>query len=292
MTTKTVTRTVLGAYLQTHNLLGKKLNLLDHSTLNEKFGILNPLSNPSFGVVTGEGNPTLKCIVIGNGGHTVITGPDSIPYTAPYQHRCTDFALFKHIPFAMRDIAAGEDAAVVGTFVRNDYCLRKEEIHGGINYAVYYGLRITDPQSTNITIKHFVTEDGEIVLTENFVPTFDENLEPVPPALPNENVIVTTADYIAVSAILQLILTPDKIEELKNVAMVLYGNEDLAIISEMGVCTGTDWPLVSPVGYSEVKACQIFTHIVTYHAASHVNNGLDINLELGATEPLLSYAEA
>lgn len=291
MTTKTVTRTVLGAYLQTHNLLGKTLNLLDHSTLNEKFGILSPLANDDYYILDGERNPTLKCIVIGNGGHTVIVGPDSIPYTSPYQHRCTDFALFNHIPFAMRLLPA-EDGEVVGTFVRADYCLRKEEEHGGDMYAVYYGMRIPNPEDTNITIKNFTVIAGETQPPTNFVPTFEDNLEPTPPELPDEGVITTTADYVAVSAILQLILTPDKIEELKNVAQILYGNEDLAIISEIGVCTGADWDLNSPANFTEVKACQIFTHIVTYHSASHVNNGLDINLELGATEPLLSYAEA
>lgn len=290
MTTKTVTRTVLGAYLQTHNLLGKDLTLMDHSTLNEKFDILNP-ATPGNGVGPGE-RSALKCLVIGNGGHTVITGPDSIPYTAPLQHRSTDFALFKHIPFAMRDIVAGEDVTS-GTFVKSNYCLRKVENHDGTDYAVYYGRRINNPQAIDITVKHFVTEDGEVISNVDFVPTFEDQLEPVPPALPNENVVTTTADYIAVSAILPLILGPDEIEELKNVAMILYGNEDLAIISEMGVCTGIDMavPASVPV-FTDVKCCQIFTHIVTYHAAAHVNNGLEINLELGATEPLLALSEA
>ena len=290
MTTKTVTRTVLGAYLQTHNLLGKDLTLMPHSTLNEKFDILNPATAGN-GVGAGE-RSTLKCLVIGNGGHTVITGADSIPYTAPYQHRSIDFALFKHIPFAMRDINAGEDVTS-GTFIKSNYCLRKEETHEGVLYAVYYGRRILNPQAIDITVKHFVTENGEITVSEDFVPTFENQLEPTPPAIPNENVVTTTADYIAVSAILPLILGPDEIEELKNVAQILYGNEDLAIISEIGVCTGIDKDVPGSIPvFTDVKCCQIFTHIVTYHAASHVNNGLEINLELGATEPLLALAEA
>lgn len=290
MTTKTVTRTVLGAYLQTHNLLGKDLTLMPHSTLNEKFDILNP-ATPGNGVGVNE-RSTLKCLVIGNGGHTVVVGPDSIPYTSPHQHRSTDFALFKHIPFAMRDINAGEDQDSA-TFTKSNFCLRKEETHDSTLYAVYYGYRIQNPQAIDITVKHFVTEDGVITVNEDFVPTFESQLEPTPPAVPNENVVTTTADYIAISAILPLILGPDAIEELKNVARILYGNEDLAIISEIGVCTGIDKLQPSGgIGFYDVKCCQIFSHIVTYHAASHVNNGLEINLELGATEPLLSLAEA
>lgn len=288
MTTKTVTRTVLGAYLQTHNLLGKDLTLMPFSTLNEKFGILNP-ATPGNGVGANE-RSTLKCLVIGNGGHTVVTGPDSIPYTAPLQHRSTDFALFNHIPFAMRDIVAGEDQDSA-TFVKSNYCLRREETHDTVLYAVYYGRRIDNPQAIDVTVKHFVTEDGEITVNEDFIPTAD-NLDPEAPVPPNENVVTTTADYIAVSAILPLLLGPNEIEELKNVASILYGNEDLAIISEIGVCTGIDMVVPASVPpFTDVKCCQIFTHIVTYHAASHVNNGLEINLELGATEPLLSLSD-
>lgn len=291
MTTKTVTRTVLGAYLQTHNLLGKKLTLMPFSTLNEKFDILNP-STPENGMTVGDtANPTIKCIVIGNGGHRVAYGSDGTPYTAPNQHRATDFALFKHIPFAMRDIAGGEDVTS-GTFVKENYCLRDEIYNAGVLYAVYYGRRVNTPELVDVTVKHFVTEDGEVISSIDFVPSSD-NLSPTAPTIISEGVVTTTADYIAVSAILPLLLGPDEIEELKNVASILYGNEDLAIISEMGVCTGINKVVVGSVPpFTDVKCCQIFTHIVTYHAASHVNNGLEINLELGATEPLLALAEA
>ena len=289
MTTKTVTRTVLGAYLQTHNLLGKDLTLLPHSTLNQKFDILNP-AIPGNDISPGQ-RPTIKCLTIGNGGHTVITGSDGIPYTSPQQHRSTDFALFKHIPFAMRDIVAGDDVTS-GTFVKSNYCLRKEETHDGTLYAVYYGRRVNNPALLDVTVKHFVTDNGVIITDESFVPNATNQLSPVPPSLPVGGAVSTIADYIAISSILPLVLGPDEIEELKNVAQILYGNEDLAIISEIGVCTGIDAPIVGSVPlFTDVKCCQIFTHIVTYHAAAHVHNGLEINLEMGATEPLLSLSE-
>ncbi len=294
MTTKTVTRTVLGAYLQTNNLLGKKIQMLPHSTLNEKFGILDPTVNPVNDITLGDlNNPSLKCLVVGNGGHRMSTGPspDNIPFASPIQHRCTDFALFRHIPFALRDIAGGEDVTG-GTFIKANYCLRKEITYDGVNYAAYYGRRILSPEAISVVTKHFVTENGEITTDENFTPTFSDNLEPEPPAIPNTGVIETSADYLAVSAILPLLLSPDEIEELKNVANVIYGNEDLAIISEIGVCTGIDMVVPGSVPpFTDVKCCQIFTHVVTYHAASQVNNGLEINLELGATEPLLALTE-
>lgn len=291
MTTKTITRTVLGATLQTNNLLGKPHTLIKHSTLNEKFSI-NPPAIGSDTELLPNQKPVIQCLVIGNGGHGV-TNIESgqIPFTYPKQHRSTDFALFNHIPFAMKDIMAGEDISG-GTFDRNRYCLRKEISVEGVLYAVYYGRRLINVDQTNVVITHFVSENGEIISTEPFVPT-SGNLSPVAPAPPNDEVVITTADYIAISAVLPILLDTDDIAELKNVANILYGNEDLAIISELGVCTGYNQSVAITTGggtINEVLGCQIFTHVVTYHAASHVNNGLSINLELGATEPLLALS--
>ena len=50
----------------------------------------------------------------------------------------------KHIPFAMRDIVAGDDVTS-GTLLNLIIALRKEETHDGTLYAVYYGRRVNNP---------------------------------------------------------------------------------------------------------------------------------------------------
>lgn len=285
MSTKTITRTILGAMLQTNNLLGKPHVVLANTTMNEKFGILaSETLNP------GE-VPSIKCLVAGNGGHSLIVGADSIPYTSPKQHRCTDFALFNHIPWAMRDIVAGEDVTS-GTFTKSRYCLRREETHASVLYAVYYGIRLDNINEVLPAMKHIVIEGGDITSEVVFLPE-PANLSPVAPDPINESITVTSADYIAVSAILELLLTPDDIAELKNMALIKYGNEEMAVISEIGVCTAVDKVVpASFPAFTDVKACQIFSHLVTYHAAANMNNGLENDLELGATEPLLAISNA
>lgn len=58
-----VTRTYAGSYLATVKTLGLRFDVINHTTLNEKFGIMNGYK-PAAGVM-----PPMRYMVIGNMGH-------------------------------------------------------------------------------------------------------------------------------------------------------------------------------------------------------------------------------
>lgn len=274
-----ITRTLLGANLQTALLLNLPFTVSASTTLNEKFNIeagtaLDP------GVI-----PKVRYYCIGNSGHRVITGADGIPYTSPINHRASDFALFNHLPFVLRELS--DDLTLTQ---RAAYGLRKLEVINGVNYIAYYLKRI-DVSSVSTEMYHTTVVDG-ISSTVPFIPGND-NLNPEHPALPNEGVISTDGNYLTASAIVPINFTEFDVTELMNVASILYDNEERAIISEIGLCSGVDKVVTSTgaggnINYNEAIAVQIVTHITGYYPVGFTNIGFELQIEAGATEPMLS----
>lgn len=279
---KIITRTIYGSSLQTSLLMGLDFEIVPKSTLNEKFNIEAETPLPD-GII-----PNIKYFCIGNGGHRIKVGADSIPYTTPINHRGSDAALYNHLPFVLREV--GDDLDLAS---RAKYGLRREESHNGVTYIAYY-LKRLDVTGVQNTMVHTRVIDG-VVTTTPFVPGND-NLNPTPPEMPNEGVISTNGDYLSSSAIITVNFSEDDVEELKNVCRVIYDNENRAAISEIGLCSGYDKTVVanSPNGqfnYKEAIGVQVATFITTdYFPVGMTNRGFDLYIEAGATEPLLGEA--
>lgn len=272
-----ITRTVWGASLQTSLLLGLPYYPQENSTLNEKFDV-------EAGADLKGTIPHVKYFCIGNGGHRMIQGADGIPYTSPINHRASDAALFNHLPFVLR--APSDD---LNLDERERYGLRKREVINGQPYIAYY-LKRMDLKAVEILLQHTNVVEGDSTTTE-FTPS-NGNLNPEQPDLPHEHVITTDGDYLTSSAIVPVLFDEKDVEELVNVSRILYDNEQRAAISEIGLCSGIDLTVTGevegrPMNYREAIGVQIATHITGYYPVGFTNQGFELQIEAGATEPML-----
>ena len=278
---ESVTRTVHSAYLQTCQLLGLPVVIKPNSTLNQKFDINADMA------ISETDKLTMKYVTIGNGGHKVSTGVNGIPVPEPVQHTPRDAALYNHLPFVLRlpsnDLTANQ---------RAKYRLRKHEVHDGVNYVAYY-LKVLDMAATVPQLELRTVVNGVTTATP-YVPTLSD-LNPTPPAIGSGGVIVSTGDYIAATAKIPFVMTPDDINELLNVANVIYGDESYSIISEIGLCSGVDRSVTgdfngTTTGYTEAIGVQVCNFIGAFFAAKFSNNGINILFDAGSSEAMLTLS--
>lgn len=274
-----ITRSVYGAYLQTSLLMKLPFVMIPNTTLNEKFNIQSGIA-PQAGEL-----PSLKYFCIGNAGHRHVTGADGIPYTTPVNHRASDAALFNHLPFVLREI--NND---LGPAQRQNYALRKEESINGKLYYAYYLKRLNLANVENVMQRTTVVNGLSSTLP--FTPS-SSNLNPTQPELPSTGVMPTTGDYLSTTAVVDVLFDSNDVTELINVARILYDNDLMAVISEIGLCTGVDrvvsanGPGGTTFNFNEAVAVQIASFITSFYSMSFTNNGFDFQIELGATEPLI-----
>lgn len=275
-----VVRTCYSAALQTTKYLGlTPFVMLPNTTLNQKYGIQNGIA-PSAGEM-----PSVRYMVIGNMGHYTIKASDGSDETANVLHRSNDAALYNGIPFVVRE--PGND---LPADQRELYCLRTEENYFGKQYIVYYGYRLTmtgvRPQLLEMTVV-----DG-VIQTEPYTPTVND-LNPVPPKIPNSGTVIGSNKTISASAIVKVNLTAEQIREITNAHRIRTNSNRSPIISEIGLCSGVD-RRVTATGtggpsfqYLEVIACQVNVFIATNHPIGYNSNGLNLTFDIGGVEPTL-----
>lgn len=278
-----MTRTIYAASLQTALFVNVPPPIPANSTLNERFSILAGI------LPTASSPPHCGYYSLGNGGHTFTVGADGIPKPEPVQHRATDAAAYKPLPFVLRlptnDLTTAE---------RLNYALRRIEVWQGVQYIAYYFKRI---DFTGVTVnQQFKTVDPTTgtVTTTAFVPD-SSNLNPTPPALSSTGVNVTDGTYVSADCQLDLSLSASDCTELLNVAQIVYGDPNAAIVSEVLLCSGVDYSTTvqSGVGngtfsFLDAIAAQVMTFVDAFAPINFLNNGVDIILDVGATEPLLN----
>lgn len=272
-----VTRTCYASYLQTSKYLGlSPFRVIAHTTLNEKFGIENGVA-PAVGE-----SPNVRYLVIGNMGHYTVKGPDGSDETANRIHRANDAALYNHIPFVMRE-APGD----IPADRRDQYCLRTTETYGGKNYVVYYARRINvagvQPQLLELEVINGV------ITAKPYTPTVDD-LNPIPPVIPNSGTVIGSNKTVSASAIVKVNLTAEEIRDITDAHRIRTGSIRSPIISEMGLCSGVDRRVTAPGAgfqYLEVIACQVNVFISTNHPIGYNSSGLDLTFDIGGVEPML-----
>lgn len=275
-------QTVMSSLLHSYQILGKEYPILPNTTLNQKLNILND-QVPSPGEY-----PTLGYIVLGNGGLSVQTGADGIPIVKSYVHKPTDTGLFNNFPFIMRPVSSD-----LIDSDRAKYRLRRMETHNGINYFVYYG-KIIDviTPSTNLEIRT-VQSNGSVSST-SFIPSAGD-LTPTPTLLSPDSPVTTVASYVAASTKIDFIINSTDVNELLNCASVIYGSEEYAIISEIGICSGVERSINSSDGglnitYMESISTQIMSFLSTNYPASDWRNGIKYTFDVGTALPILSVS--
>ena len=277
---ESVCRTAYGAYLQSCLMLGIPHVIQQYTTLNEKLGIQS-------GITLAPGTlPKVQYYCIGNGGHSMTMGADNIPLSKIKQHKATDAALFNQLPFVLR-----EPANDLGPADRAKYGLRKEVVINTVSYIAYY-LRRVVMDDVEARLEYRNVNEGVITVTP-FVPTAD-NLNPTPTIINNIGVNTANGDYITCTSQMPLSFTPDEIAEFLNVASIMYGDENYAIISEIGLCSGGDKVIAATsstgasFNFNEAIGVQIVSHISAFHAARYSTNGLEKILDVGSNSVLLN----
>lgn len=276
---QTVTRTIYGSALQTSQLLGLPYVIPANTTLNERFNI------EATSVIPADVYPKLKFFSIGTGGVKLVAGAGGLPRTEQVQHRATDAACYAPLPFILRP--AGNDLTALE---RTKYALRKQETHNGDSYIAYYLKRI-DMTGVSVSLESRTITNGNTTSVP-FVPG-SSNLVPVPPVLPNAGANVVTSEYITCSAKLALNFTPQECQELLDVSTIIYGNEDYAIISEFGICSGEDKVIALPSGggnFKEAIGVQVMSIINTYNAVLYSQGGINGLFDIGVNDVLLNLA--
>lgn len=265
------TRTVYGANLQTHQYYGEPFVVIENTTLNEKFSIM-PTTYP-----TPEEMPNVKYLAIGDAGHSVSIGSNGRARFNPIKHRRTDAACFNHIPFVVRLLT--NDLTVAE---RAKYRMRVPFTgpHDGLQYVGYYIMVMDDTASVNMQ-----TIDGNGASIP-FEPT-SANLNPT---IPED--VETTNSKVVSSRTVSIVFTEAMVEELRNVARVLYNDEDEAIVSEIAMVSGIDRVNVgvgagnTDVSYMEVIAAQVTLHITAFYQLDQHNDGFQLVVNGGVAESL------
>lgn len=277
-----ITRTVFAAYQQTCLFLNVPVSYPANTTLNEKLSI-------NAGVLpSASDRPSLSAYVIGYKGHSYTQGADGTPLPDAIQHQATDAALYGQIPFVLREL--NNDLSQTD---RAKYALRLETTFNSTRYAAYYARRLdktnTVPQMQTVQVTAGVAGDPV-----PFVPN-SSNLNPTPPDITSTGVNTTDGTYVQASATISLSLSQEEMQELINVAKVMFNDERYAIISEIGLVSGVDKvvAITSTAGnfnMNEIIGCTIMAHAPTMITGAQAPNGADITLNVGSTEPLFSLS--
>lgn len=277
-----IVRTIYGSFLQTCQYTGRPWVKKPSSTLNEKFGI-QASALPSVNEV-----PAVKYFAIGNGGHEFDTQTGGTTFPALKQHKATDAALFKHLPFILREVAND-----LTPEQRAKYAMRRQEEWGGKQYFAYYLKRI-DYTGVTPAMNSVAVVNGVKTITE-FAPN-TSNLNPTPPDLDSTGVNLVDGNYVNASAPVQLALSEDEATELREVATIMFNNDNLAIISEVALVSGLDKTVPSPasgggtINFLEAVCAQVTSFVGCFFAVKFNNANNALVLDIGATEPLLDLS--
>lgn len=266
--------TILKSLLQTCKFMGKDYPILANSTLNQKLSV-----NASETLDPSE-YPIGKYFMIGNGGLKLATGPDSLPFAQSYRHKPTDTGLFSEIPFIVRPTNAD-----IGDIARANYRMRKVITVGSSQYYAYFAKAVNVANATSVLQRRTVEVDGSVTAT-TFIPTSDD-LSPEPEDLASNTAITTTNKYVAASTKVDFILTAQDVAEIVAGCQTLYGEGDLAIISEIAYCAGADRTIGN---MTEAICMQVMNFLSTNFPAASLNQGVKYTFDIGNAEPLLELS--
>lgn len=268
------TSTVYLNQLLQHLLYNKQYLPEAYTTLNEAY---SHLTN-----VTPDPTATydIHCFSIGNGGHKKELLTDQSPKNV-ITHSATDVNLYSSIPFIVRELDNDLDDVT-----RENYRMRVLFNKNNVDYVAYYLKKYTIDTEVDTNI---VTYDATMKPSvNNYVPD-SSNLNPVPDEVQSTNAYGMKIINTSVSR--SVTLDANDITEIKNACNIVFGSEDYAIISEIGLYSGVDLNTIGSakdsvgnsisISYREsIKTISTNFTNVFYHLL-YGNNTLPINLTTG-----------
>jgi len=172
----------------------------------------------------------IACVCIGNGGHRLrVEAGVSIPTFEPRPHKATDSGLFHQMPFVVKPVSSPLSSAE-----RNRFCLRSTMMINGVLHEAFFGRVISDTDIPNVTtVKRVITATTDV--STEWAPTAAD----LSPEMNDDEPAGTTEQvYASASVIDQLEFTEQDVTWLREAALLLYGSESYAYISEIAICTG------------------------------------------------------
>lgn len=255
-----------------------------YSTLNEKLDInkeiiYQPYDRPSLGYFT-----------IGNGSRYFYNQDGEVPLSGNSQHRFRDFALFRHLRFALRPM--DDDLPMER---RNNYALRREEEHQGRKYWAYYLKRVVE--STDPAKAYSSTVTDGLETREEFVPALTD-LTPKKVEESNDDINVLQATKLSASVLISMQLTAEEIQDVIDAAAIVDGDVNAAFISEIGLCWGRDHVVEVPTGMGdtvnmkEAIGVQLGQFIRTDVSLPSLNDGWTHTVDMGHSEAVITASTA
>lgn len=279
----------LGILVNSAVSTGRTFTIPENCTLNEHYDIL---AEESVGRKNGK-DFTLGYYGIGIGGSRS-TGNDSngLEGRRVYQHKAVDFNAFYPIPFVIREL--GDDLDPV---TRDNYRMRVVKKIGDKMYVMYYlkliGFDEFDP---SMKVGERDPETGN-EKERPYIPRA-EDLQPKPYELTSTNNIPITNTYINSTGKMDLSLTGNDLEEVRNVCRILFNDAGKAAINEMylayGVETRFDGQITggATVNYKELQSACVSYHITEAYARdANANSKMPWFFWYGNSLPLLVTPE-
>lgn len=272
-------RTIWGILLQVAQSKQNPPIIYPHTTLNEKFLIQSGVPLPPNAI------PRIGYIGVGNKGSRSILGKDNITISEPYEFMPNYASLYNHLPLVLRtldnDLSPTERAR---------YRLRKIiTLANGSKRIAYYLRVISNSDQVQDTITYNIYSNGQYI-PNSYVPTASI-LNPTPPEPSNYDINYTTANYFKVAGISNVTFDSNDILEFVNVCKTLYGSEQYAWITEIGIFSGYDVNIVGfenidSLPYQEVLACQLTNYTTSHTFLSEGDVDHTINIQLGDADPI------
>lgn len=276
-TSDNVTRTAWASMIQSALFSGSPLTTYKLSTINETLGILD-------GAELAGQIPKFGYWCIGDKGHVTKFDEKNNSFIDPLQHSRLDAACFNHVPFALK-----REGFDLPEELRKRFVLRREMELDGVMHYGYYGMRLpkpSGPQKLEIVTVINGVEDVQPFLEDS------KYIYPSPTVVAPDRGQTTNRQYARITIPITVDFTEQDVNNLMEVATILYGNERQAIISEIACVTGIDREVTITTDgnqkskFTEIVHAQTAAHIQTYQQMTFNRLGFTMELELGATEPL------
>lgn len=278
LNSKKTTHTVYGALLRNALLFNEALPILPNSTLNQKFSVAEDQ------LPIGLEKPVMQYFGIGLNGVIQDIGVNNLYRTKYRQHQPRWGSALLAFPFLMRPVE--EDLSIDD---RAFFRMRKVQEFGGVLYACYY-LRRIDLSKSRSEVEYRTTVDGNVVTT-TWEPTLND-LNPMPLEVNPNQVLTTGDDYLSVTRKIDLVFTPNDIQELMTCSEIIYGDSTYANVSELVAVSGIERAVQGSfngltLSYTEAVYAQVNAFIKTFLSAPNQLDGATIKVDVGANEPLL-----
>lgn len=304
---KTVVPTIYGGVTMAALRHGTNINfsndnMLLNKAVRQQPGIKDILESVVPSVPVYENGETSllrnRYFMIGAGMHVPSNDPTKPAYFNALPHRPTDsgpvlWLPFKLIPYGSQDLTGTE---------RQKYVMRRYIRINGIDYIGYWIKRMPLASSTVPGMFSYIVQNG---VKQPSVPyeASTTDMTPSPPLLSNGQ-LPNTGRYYEAKLPVDISFTPEEVNDLREVAAIMFNDPNSAVISEIGYVYGIERGInqsknftyftdptnpASSATNSDVNAIELAAaHVGCWQSlAKQVSpdSELSIDLNIGATEP-------